>query len=79
MIKCIGKSKFNCISRDFKQKVKYANADAAINKAKELNEAKKDPFTKLVAYKCNQCNFYHLTTTQIRDRRRWNQKINHSN
>jgi hypothetical protein len=68
MIKCQDKNKFNCFSRDFKLKVKYPDSDAAINKAKELNKANKNLYTKLVAYKCNECNYYHLTTKQLRVR-----------
>lgn len=62
MQKCIDKGIYTCIGRSGTPKRKFETADHAINAAKLINEKNKDSNTKLVGYKCTNCNGYHLTT-----------------
>lgn len=62
MIKCTNKGKWTCISRNGTPKKSYPNSDSAISAAKLVNEHNTEKNTKLVAYKCDHCQKYHLLT-----------------
>lgn len=62
MIKCANIGSLSCFSRDGKLKSRWRTDKEAINAAKFLNEKYQSNDTKLVAYKCNHCGYFHLTT-----------------
>ena len=61
MIKCTDKGMWTCIGKNGTPKKQFPDDKSAISAAKLINENNPQPFTKLVAYKCTQCNKYHLT------------------
>ena len=62
MIKCTDKGVWTCIGRNGKPKKAFASDKLAIQSAKTINEKDPKDGTKLVAYKCTNCNQYHLLT-----------------
>ena len=62
MIKCVDKGIWTCIGRNGVPKKSYLNDKSAISGANIVNEKDRKQNTKLVAYKCKNCNKYHLLT-----------------
>ncbi len=62
MIKCVHNMEWTCIGRSGKPKKSYDTDKFAISHAKKINNKEKSIYTKLVAYKCSNCQKYHLTT-----------------
>ena len=68
MIKCVDNGIMTCISKNGNPKNRYRSADLAIRAAKISNDKYSNGLTKLVAYKCTHCHYYHLTTKSKRIR-----------
>lgn len=68
MFKCVDNGKDTCYSKSGEPKSRWSTDKEAIEKAKRLNEKFYDPDTKLVAYKCSHCHYYHLTRKKRRKR-----------
>lgn len=64
MIKCKDNGIYTCISKQGKNKSRWDTDKEAIDYAKYLNEKYPLPDTKLVAYKCTHCHFFHLTSVK---------------
>lgn len=62
MKKCVDKGIFTCIRRDGTPKKRFVTAEHAISAAKLINNNNTNSNTKLVGYKCTNCQGYHLTT-----------------
>ncbi len=62
MIKCHHKGIWTCIGRSGVPKKSFSSDKMAIYAAKKINEKDPKDTTKLVAYKCTQCQQYHLLT-----------------
>lgn len=70
MIKGKDYGKFSCVSRSGKPKSRWDTDTEAIANAKYINETYPEEGTKLVAYKCSHCFKYHLTTVEVKRKRR---------
>lgn len=68
MIKCTHKGIWTCIGRSGIPKKSFQTDVDAINAAKKINQSNPDLDTKLVAYKCTQCQKYHLLSVNKRKR-----------
>lgn len=64
MIKCTDKGIWTCIGRNGTPKKSFPSDKLAIQAAKTINEKNPKDDTKLVAYKCTNCNQYHLLTVK---------------
>lgn len=63
MIKCTDFGRYTCIGGNNKPKKAYLTDVEAIEAAKIINEKYKKDNTKQVAYKCTNCQKYHLVTS----------------
>lgn len=61
MLKVNHKSTRSCFTKDGKLKSRWPNNKEAIKAAKHLNQKFPNKDTKLVAYKCHECHYFHLT------------------
>ena len=68
MIKCVDNGRMTCIGKDGNHKNRYDTSEQAIAVAKHRNEVFPKRATKLVAYKCSHCHYYHLTSKPKRKR-----------
>ena len=69
MIKSKDYGKYNCINKRGNYKNRYDSAEIAISTAKFVNQKNPNSPTKLVAYKCSHCHYYHLTSKPKRIRK----------
>lgn len=72
MIPCKDNGSLTCYSHDGKLKSRWNTDKEAIEAAKIINNKYPKPNTKLVAYKCSHCGYYHLTT-RLKTQKKWQQ------
>lgn len=61
MIKGAKIGKWSCVAKNGKPKKKFGTPELVIKAAKKHNATSKNPYKKLVGYKCAYCHKYHLT------------------